>query len=229
VVNTKPVPPLKKCRVEEALKNFEGEMEQVPPMYSALRFRGKRLYQLAREGREVERRARKVCVRSLTLREFSPPVIGFEVLCSSGTYVRTLCHDLGRLLGCGAHLSALERTSVGPFRIEQAHTLEAIEELALTNRVGEALISMDEALSFLPAFTVREEYIERVLHGAPVLAGWASGAGGRFTSGDMVRVKSPDSRLLAVGEAMLDSEQITLQEGASHALKMKRVLVTSSL
>ncbi|HOO77815.1 MAG TPA: tRNA pseudouridine(55) synthase TruB [bacterium] len=114
--------------LEEALEAFRGEIEQVPPMVSALKFRGKPLYKLAREGKTVERSPRKVTVSRLELVWFRPPLAGLEVACSGGTYVRTLIHDLGLRLGCGACLASLRRTRVGPYRLEQAFPLEKILE-----------------------------------------------------------------------------------------------------
>ena len=229
VVKSDQVPPLERSQVEAALKRLEGESAQMPPMYSALKVKGERLYRLARRGLEIVREPRKICVYSLALEEFSSPFVRFNVLCSSGTYVRTLCHDAGRLLGCGAHLTALERFSVGGFNIREAFTIEALEDLARRDRLEEAVVSMDQALSFLPAVTVKEEYVEHVLHGAAVKVGWAAEGNGAFARGDSVRVKSPGSRLLAVGEAVVDSKQIVGEEEGSQALKMKRVLAASPL
>lgn len=229
VVKSKPVPPLGWAQLEAAFKRFEGEVEQVAPMYSALRVNGERLYKLARKGLEVDREPRRVYIYSLVPEAFSSPVVRFSIICTSGTYVRTVCHDVGRFLGCGAHLAALERTSVGHFKIHEALTLEQLEGLARKGKGRESLLSLDRALSFLPALTVREEYVERVLHGAPVQAGWAMEEEGAFAAGGMVRVKSPDSQLLGIAEAILDSKQISRTDHDSKALKMKRVLAAPSV
>jgi len=110
----------------EALAAFRGEIEQVPPMFSALKSRGERLYDLARRGITVPRPARRVTVREIELVDFSPPAVRLRVVCSKGTYIRTLVHDLGERLGVGACLSALRRTASSPYRIEDALTLDRL-------------------------------------------------------------------------------------------------------
>ena len=112
--------------VKRALAAFEGEIDQIPPMYSALKKDGKPLYELAREGVEVERKARRVTVHSVSMTEWSAPVATVEIVCGRGFYVRSLAHDLGESLGCGAHLESLTRTRVGPFHLRDAATLEEI-------------------------------------------------------------------------------------------------------
>ena len=114
--------------VTDLLPKFTGTISQQPPMYSALKWEGKRLYDLARAGVEVDRPSREVSVYSLTLKEWDPPVATLEVQCGRGVYVRTLVHDIGMSLGCGAHLSALARLSVGPFSLEKAITPTILEE-----------------------------------------------------------------------------------------------------
>ena len=114
--------------VREALQSFVGNYEQIPPMYSALKVNGKKLYELAREGKEVERKARPVVIHSIEVLDMSLPQIKIKVACSKGTYIRTLCHDLGEKLGCGAAMAALERTKSGQFSLETAITLEDLEK-----------------------------------------------------------------------------------------------------
>ncbi len=121
--------------LEEVLNSFRGEIEQIPPMFSALKYRGKRLYELARKGLEVPRPPRKVTIKELELLEFNSPSFRIRAACSKGTYIRTLAHDLGVKLGCGGCLSALRRTAVGAFRVEEARPLAELlaagrEELA---------------------------------------------------------------------------------------------------
>ncbi len=122
-----------RAELERVLNSFRGEIEQVPPMFSALKYRGKRLYELARKGREVPRPPRKVTIVKLELLEFNPPSFRIRAACSKGTYIRTLAHDIGMKLGPGACLSALRRTAAGPFRVEEARPLAEI----LAGRRGE--------------------------------------------------------------------------------------------
>ena len=115
-------------QVTEALETFVGEYEQVPPMYSALKVNGKKLYELAREGKEVERKARPVTIYYIEIMDMQLPELTIKVGCSKGTYIRTLCHDLGERLGCGAAMAALERTKSGQFTLDTALTLAELEE-----------------------------------------------------------------------------------------------------
>jgi len=148
--------------VKEALKKFVGEIKQIPPMISAIRYKGRRLYELARRGIEVEREPRTVRVHEIEVLECKIPYVKFRLVCSKGTYVRTLCHDVGKLLGCGAHQSELVRTRVGKFTLEDAIELEELETLP---HPEDALISIDEALSHIPAYTVKRGTEWRVRQG----------------------------------------------------------------
>ncbi len=117
---------LERSLVEKELQKFIGTIQQIPPMYSAKSVDGKRLYELAREGKEVERKPATVTIHSLEIVEYSYPILKLKVICSTGTYIRSLAHDLGQVLGVGAYLSALERTAIGPYRLEQAVTIGEI-------------------------------------------------------------------------------------------------------
>ena len=132
-----------------ALERFRGEIEQVPPMHSALKHKGTPLYRLARRGEEVDRAARRVRIAQLELLEFAGSRAVLRVVCSKGTYIRVLAEDIGKALGCGAHLSALRRTASGAFRIEQAITLEALQAMAPEQRRGR-LLALPRLLQDLP-------------------------------------------------------------------------------
>ena len=115
--------------VKAAVLGFVGDYDQIPPMYSALKVNGRKLYELAREGREVERRARRVQIREIEILALELPLVRMRVVCSKGTYIRTLCHDIGEQLGCGGTMESLTRSRVGIFGIEEALTLEQLENL----------------------------------------------------------------------------------------------------
>ena len=132
--------------VKRALAAFEGEIDQIPPMYSALKKDGKPLYELARSGVEVEREARRVSVRRLALTEWRAPAATVEIVCGRGFYVRSLAHDLGESLGCGAHLESLTRTRVGPFRLRDAATLEEVAAAFENETWREIMQGADAAL-----------------------------------------------------------------------------------
>jgi len=131
MMETRPVPELSEAAVREVMKGFLGDQYQIPPMHSAIKIDGVKLYHLARKGEEVEREPRFIRVSSFELLSFASPKITFRLHCTKGTYVRTIAHDLGQKLGCGAHLSALRRTASGKFELNQGLTLEQIETLPL--------------------------------------------------------------------------------------------------
>ena len=151
--------------VKDALTAFEGEIDQIPPMYSALKKDGKPLYELARAGVEVERKARRVSVHRAALTEWSAPVATVEITCGRGFYVRSLAHDLGESLGCGAHLESLTRTRVGPFRLQDSATLEEIA-LAFENETWrEIMQSADAALYAMRPMALDEMQTSMVRNG----------------------------------------------------------------
>ena len=155
--------------LQAACRLFTGTIEQVPPMYSALKRDGVPLYKLARQGVEVERTARTVTISELDILEFSPPAVSIRVVCSKGTYVRTLVHDIGRHLGCGAHLTALRRLRCGALEVAAAHTLDSLQALA---EAGSELPALSPAVAMVsyPATAVHPAAWGRLANGvAPSL------------------------------------------------------------
>lgn len=144
VLTTVPVPVLTEVQVRAAMRGFLGDQYQTPPMHSAIKIGGVPLYKLARKGEEVEREPRFIRVMAFDLLTCTPPTLTFRLLCTKGTYVRTIAHDLGQKLGCGAHLSALRRTASGQFDIAQCLTLDAIEALPIPE-IDKRLIPVHEA------------------------------------------------------------------------------------
>jgi tRNA pseudouridine55 synthase len=156
--------------VERTLAQFAGEIQQVPPMYSAIKREGQKLYELARQGIAIEREARSVVVRSIELLDYHAPDVTIDVRCSAGTYIRSIAHDLGAALGVGGHLIELRRTAAGPFTIDQALPLDAIETAACEDRWHTHLRSIDEALSDWPLVVIGEADRLRALNGAPLFS-----------------------------------------------------------
>lgn len=144
VMETRPVPALTEAELRTAMQGFLGDQYQTPPMYSAIKIDGVPLYKSARKGEEVEREPRFIRVASFELTRFGLPAFDFRLRCSKGTYVRTIAHDLGQRLGCGAHLAALRRTATDRFQISQALTLDAIEQMTLPE-IEKRLIPVREA------------------------------------------------------------------------------------
>lgn len=167
VVKESPVT-VDRAQVEAALAQFRGTIFQVPPMYSALKYRGTPLHRLARRGIEVERTPRRVEIYSLELSAWEPPYCTLEVSCSGGTYVRVLAHDLGQLLGCGAHLAGLVRLASGEFKLEEATTLEEFALAAAEGRWQALLYPPDAALKQFPPLYLDTEAAQRLCRGLPV-------------------------------------------------------------
>jgi len=190
------VPPLSEARLEAALAPLRGSYLQRPPMVSAVKVAGRRLYALAREGKEVERAARPVTVHALLLRDFSATDVTLSLRCSKGFFVRVLAEELGRALGCGGCLKGLRRTASGSFGLDRALTLERLEALTQGPEgaalVRARLISPADMLPHLPVFRVNAEEAQKVTHGLPLPA--------HLETPGRVRVLGPDGALLAVAD-----------------------------
>jgi tRNA pseudouridine55 synthase len=150
---------------EEALKTFVGEIEQTPPPYSAVKVQGRKAYEMAREGEEVELAPRKITVHHLEVLEWTPPEVVIDVHCSSGTYVRSLANDLGVMLGCGAYLVGLRRTKSGRFSLRDAVPLRKLQEAFTAGNWYQYLIPAAEALGDWPAVELNPDEVEGVRHG----------------------------------------------------------------
>lgn len=155
-------------KLTAAVHQFRGEIEQIPPAFSAIKSEGKRAYKLAREGKLVRLPARIVHIEQLSVIKFESPCVTLKITCSAGTYVRTLAHDLGQTLGCGAHLAALRRTVVGPFSIRQAHTPSELEKEFHAGRGGSHVLSPGAALKDWPEIRLQGEDLYSLQHGNPV-------------------------------------------------------------
>jgi tRNA pseudouridine55 synthase len=186
--------------LEALLPRFRGEIEQVPPMYSALKVDGQPLYKLARAGEVVEREARSVTIARLELLDFADNQACLAVGCSKGTYIRTLVEDIGELLGCGAHVAELRRTQAGPFGLAQTVTLEALEKAHAeggNEAVDQFLMPSDSGLNHWPLLQFSEHSAYYWLHGQPVRAPEAPKFG-------MVRVQDHNGRFIGIGEVSDD-------------------------
>ena len=190
VIATRPVE-VSETALREALLSFVGSIEQIPPMYSAIKHEGKKLYQLARQGVEVERAPRKVMLHSLNLIAFDPPRLTVDVRCSSGTYIRSLAHDLGAKLGYGAHLAALTRTAGGGFGLSQAATMEELEAAAENRSWAHLLRPIDAAVQDLPAYALSEAEAGRARHGMSISLGGDSRAPSQRGAEDSRRLSAP--------------------------------------
>jgi len=151
--------------IRSAFERFEGTIEQFPPVYSALKFKGIPLYKLARSNRPVQKPARRVSIRYIKILEIKVPLIRFEVACSAGTYIRTLCADIGTSLGCGGHLKELRRIESSGFTLSEAATLQELEDLAVSGKLFDRIIRMSNALKGMPAHIADTVLEKKIMHG----------------------------------------------------------------
>ena len=165
VTAVKPVKDWPEDTIKSAVKKFEGQIQQQPPVFSALKHKGTPLYRLARKGTPVQKPARKVHISKINILEVKLPLVHFEVSCSAGTYIRTLCADIGRQLGCGGHLLALTRTESSGFKIQQAISLARLKKRVAAGDRKRYLISMTDAIGDMPACIADQKLIEKIRHG----------------------------------------------------------------
>jgi tRNA pseudouridine55 synthase len=201
VLETRPIGAVDEAAVRSLLPRFTGSIEQVPPMYSAVKHQGERLYKLAREGKEVERTPRTVQIFALSLLSFTPPTLELDVHCSKGTYVRTLAEEIGEALGCGAHVSALRRTGVGPYVESEIHFVTLAEVEAKAEQGFDALdallMPLDSVLGHCPSVRLSADAAFYLRQGQPVLVPQAPTEG-------MVRLYAAGDEFLGIGVILDD-------------------------
>ena len=196
------VPELTEAQVLTALIPFTGKILQVPPMYSAVKINGQPLYKAARAGREVEREARTVTIRRLQLIGMEGNDVTLEAVCTKGTYIRTLCADIGERLGVGAHLQRLVRTRSGPFRIEEAISVTEAEAAVKEGRIREKVLSAAQVLKDFPSMSVTHQGARLLLHGTPIGLQAVGRLPKEFKTGQPVLVYNASGDLIALAEAL---------------------------
>ena len=207
IVTERSIQGLKEETIRSVIAQFQGSLQQVPPMYSAIKIGGIPLYKMARAGRTVERQARWVTVQEIEIQSLQGRDIFLRVVCSKGTYIRTLCADIGERLGVGGHLLHLVRTRVGPLCLNKAVSLNNVERESVLNGRSFSFLNLDMVLGNLPAVIVGPEVVSRVLNGASVPVSALSDEFARVLSGvdkgKMFRVKDTGGRLLGLGKLSL--------------------------
>ena len=193
------VPVVSEGEVREAILSFIGPMLQTPPMYSAIKVNGRKLYELAREGIEIERQKRSIEIFEIKILDMSLPDIKIKVECSKGTYIRSLCADIGDKLSCGAVMTSLVRTKSGDFAIERAYTLKEVEEAAAKERVEDMITPVDYCFMSYARVTVNGELLKAVRNGNMIKK---ADIAQDLTEGDIskVRIYDPDGHFLALYE-----------------------------
>jgi tRNA pseudouridine55 synthase len=204
------------------LNGMVGTQTQIPPMYSAIKVDGEPLYKAAREGRVVERQPRTVTIARLEVLGLAEDEVTFDVTCSKGTYIRTLCADAGERLGVGAYMQALERRRVGAFGIDRALTMTEVEAAVRAGTIGDRVRSIDEALADVPAADVDAATAERVCHGVPLPVSRVSRWTGACRAGGLVRIRT-NGATVALGTAPVDHAHLTAR-GATAVIAVDRVL-----
>ena len=198
IIAEKPVPELSLDKIENCLQSFSGEIDQVPPMYSALKHNGRKLYELAREGKTIERKARRISIFELKLVDRTSDSLTLDVFCSKGTYIRSLAEDIGHKLGCGGTVIELRRTQAGQFKIEDALTIEQLQQMDL-EELKNLLIDVDKPLDGIPVLELSADQATLIRHGQQIKMEKTDALKG------MVRMYS-DQVFLGLGEMLLDGK-----------------------
>jgi tRNA pseudouridine55 synthase len=211
--------------VEEALGLFVGRIQQIPPMYSAVKMRGQPLYKMARRGEIVDRPSREVQIYAIRLLEKREAEVSFDVVCSRGTYIRSLCADVGEKLGVGAHCLRLERRRYGPFQVEDAVTLEALEAAQKSGDHQRMVHGLGEVLNHLPELILKKERAEKAWHGVPIGDHDIQQPAGLFEKGDLFRVIVPQVGLVALAKALMGRTDTEPMRSRLPLFKIEKVLV----
>ena len=211
-------------KIKQVFQTFVGEKDQIPPMYSAKKKNGIPLYKLARNGINIARDPVKVTIYSIDFIKKEKNQVLFEVRCSAGTYIRTLSHDIGKKLGCYAHMVRLTRTKVGLFGLGRTLTLEELKVAYEEGSLPEKLLPLEEALNFLPAIRVKEEYLESVSHGVALSKCFLETLPDRFEPGHYFRVFGNNDKVVAVVEPVVDQDKLPELTPGDIVFKAKRVL-----
>lgn len=194
--------------VKAAAESFRGTYEQIPPMYSAIKVNGKKLYELAREGKTIERKARPVTIYDLTILKIDLPRVHMEITCSKGTYIRSLCRDIGEKLGCGGCMEELIRTRVGHFLIEDALTLNQIEALMKQDRILEVLEPTDRVFASCPAVHAAKKDRKLVLNGNPLPETSLKLTDEAKASGQWIRLYDDENNFIGIYQYDSDKKRI---------------------
>ena len=210
-------------QIKEIFQRFTGEQKQVPPMYSAKKSNGIPLYKLARNGINIERKPVSVHFFSIEFVKREENRVKFDVHCSAGTYIRTLCHDIGQEFGCGAHMSHLVRNGVGIFDLDSSVTLDALKE-AIENKL-DVLFSVEKVLSFLPEIRIKDEFVKPIANGKAIPKSSFKALPAKFEPGMSLRVLNGSDKILAIVESLVNQDQFDQMDSDEIAFKLKRVLV----
>lgn len=229
VVLKKPLEEVSPEIIQTASQTFLGRIQQIPPMFSAIKIKGRPLYRLARKGMEVERKERKVEIFYIQIKGINLPLVHFRVSCSKGTYIRTLARDIGRKIGCGAHLLQLRRVRSGPFTLEQAIPWERLNDNAGSEHLGSWFIPMREALPRLPEVIGDERLVKKVRFGKEMMVrDLSTQLLPAFEKGQWLKMSSPGEGLVAILRSELKGGDIGRADPDAVVLRPLRVFHASA-
>ena len=212
-------------QIKGILKEFRGEQKQVPPMYSAKKNKGIPLYKLARSGITIERKPVSINFFSIEFVSREKNQVKLEVHCSAGTYIRTLCHDIGQKLGCGANMSNLVRNEIGLFNLKSSISLDDLKKASENKLLDEVLFPIEKVLTFLPELCIKDTYVKALANGRPLTKGSFKTFPSNFKPGMNLRVSNGSDAILAIVEPVVNREKFDKMNGNEIAFKSKRVLI----
>lgn len=213
------------AEIRAVFKEFTGRLNQIPPMFSAKKKQGIPLYKLARSGITIERKPVPIHIYSMEFLEKEGNRVRFVVQCSAGTYIRTICYDIGQKLGCEAHMGHLVRNQVGNFDQKESLTLEKLEAAVADGSLPDKLIPVEKALNFLPEIRIKESFVNSIANGIAPSKSSLETIPSRFQPGMNLRVSRIDSHLLAIAEPVVDQDAYARLSPGDVAFKLKRVLI----
>ena len=211
--------------VLEVIESFVGPQEQIPPMFSAKKNKGIPLYKLARSGITIDRKPVSIHIYSIDFIKMEGNRVEFEARCSSGTYIRTLCHDIGEKLGCGAHMDRLVRTQVGVFDLDSALTPDELKAANEDGSLPGKLFPQEEALNFLPEIRVKKDFVGSIANGLSIPKSSLEIFPEHFKPGMNLRVSNGEDHLLAIVEPVVNEYEFASLDPEEVAFKLKRVLI----
>ena len=215
---------ISEVEVIKAVESFQGEIWQTPPVYSAVKQKGKKLYQYARAGKQVDRKKRKVIIKDVRVLEIRLPFVKLKVSCSKGTYIRSLANDIGERLGCGAHLFSLCRTRIGPFELKDALDSEAIEEIWNEDKIEDFLISIEKVLAYIPSVVVKDGFAKRIKEGPNLFPSSVLSPEKEFDKDQMICIKNDQREIIAFGKALCSSDEFLDENRKDKLFEYSRVL-----
>ena len=213
---------INEAKMKQVFQTFVGEQVQIPPMYSAKKKNGIPLYKLARNGITIERKPVSVHFFSIEFVNKEENRVKFDVYCSAGTYIRTLCHDIGQEFGCGAHMSHLVRSEVGLFDLESSVTLESLKKASENRVLDDVLFSVEKVLTFLPELRIKDEFVKPIANGIPLPNSAFKALPRKFKPGMSLRVSNGSDAILAIVEPLVNQDEFKkLDTNVNHVTNIK--------